>query len=148
MTVSKIIIAVEKENAIAEKAVAVGMNLANSLATSQVTIIHVIDPVLAIGNPDAGISPKQALSKLKEEGEAFLHHLRQPYAEQDNISCQLLTGKVVPELRQFTQRYRADILVIGIHYKRGFASLFGENLTKEIILKVSCPVLLTHVHPC
>lgn len=144
MTFSKILVAVEQENAVAQKALAVAINLAQSLTTSEVMLIHVIDPALALGDPDAGILPKQALSRLKEAGKTWLNDLLQPYSQEDNTSCQLLTGKVVPELCQFTHNYQADVLVIGLHHQRGFASLLGENFTKEIILKVHCPVLLTH----
>ncbi len=143
MVVSKILIAVER-NSNAYKSVKVGIDLAQSFKEAEVMLIHVIEPALAIGNPDAGILPEQALFRLQQEGEEFIKELIKPYQNLVNISFLLLEGKVIEEVRQMTKNYSADILIIGLHHQRGFASLFGDNLTKEIVLKVHCPVLLTH----
>ncbi|HAC62904.1 MAG TPA: hypothetical protein DCF68_05050 [Cyanothece sp. UBA12306] len=143
MTISKIMIAVDR-TAASFKAMDMGFSLAESLKKPEVLVIHVIDPAWAMGDPDAGILPEQALAKLKRESENFLQQLIKMYSKSLEPIYLILQGKVVTEIIEAAKNYQADILVLGTHSRKGLANLFVEDVVKEIIPHSPCPILL----PC
>ena len=99
MEFSKILIAVDRSSA-AFKAAQIGFTLAESLKTAEVLLIHVIEPTMAMGNPDGGIFPEQALAELRIEGEGFLQQLIEMYGKQVQSFHAVLEGKVSSEILQ------------------------------------------------
>ncbi|ACK72160.1 UspA domain protein [Gloeothece citriformis PCC 7424] len=143
MTISKVLIAVDK-TATAFKAAKLGFSLAESLKQAEVLLIHVIDPVWTIGDPDSGLFPEQASAKLRIETEDFLNQLIEMFGKNVKAFHVVLEGKIVTEIVQTAKNYDADILVLGVHPKTGFSRLFMEDVVKEISPLVSCPVLLAY----
>ncbi len=136
----KILIAVDsRENSIiiAQK----GFQLADQLH-AEAALIFVIDKSKAIGNPDAGIMPNDALTVLKKEAQATMEQLihlnNRPFSQMKFMP----EGSPNEDILQTADDWEADAIVIGINGKSGFTLWAMGSITQHIILHSKIPVIV------
>jgi nucleotide-binding universal stress UspA family protein len=140
MSFSKILIAVDQPP-LAFKVYQTGLALAESLGAT-VNLIHVVDPALAMGSPDLGISPPQALAKLKQEALAFLQQLAQLYPHQGQVFYFVAEGKPDSAILSAAQDYTADLLIMGSHSKPPLQEFLLGSVAASVLRRAPCPVML------
>lgn len=136
----KILIAVDsRENSIiiAQK----GFQLADQLH-AEAALIFVIDKSKAIGNPDAGIMPNDALTVLKKEAQATMEQLMHLNNRPLSQIKFMPEGLPKEDILQTADNWEADAIVIGINGKSGFTLWAMGSITQHIILHSKIPVIV------
>jgi len=140
MIYKKILIAVDsRENSmtVAKK----GFELAEQL-NAEAGLIFVVDISKAMGNPDAGILPNDALIILKREAQDSLDQL----IRMNNRSID--TIKFMPEglpkesIIKTAEIWGADLIVMGLHGKSGFGIFVMGSISQYISLHSKIPVII------
>lgn len=117
-----------------------GLMLVQQLS-AKVALIFVIDPSLAIGNPDAGISTEQELIILKKKAEKILDELAQMYNGLDLIKL-MPEGLPPKEIMKAAVIWQADLIVIGLRNHTGLLRLLSGNVGQFISRHLKIPVMI------
>lgn len=143
MNYKKILIAVDSsENSllVAQK----GFELAGQLK-AEAALVFVVDKSKAVGNPDAGIMPNEALIVLKKEAQDTLDLLiRLNNQKQDTIKF-MPEGLPKQDILKTSEFWEADLIVVGIHGKSGFSLWAMGSTTQHITLHSLIPVIVVPV---
>ena len=140
MTYKKILIAVDsRENSInvAKK----GFELAEQLH-AEVALIFVVDKSKAIGNPDAGITPNEALIELKKKAQDTLDRLIRLNNQTEETIKFMPEGLPKEEILKIAKVWNADLIMMGIHGKSGFGLWAMGSIAQHIILHSHIPVII------
>lgn len=119
-----------------------GVELAKQL-NAEIALIFVVDKTKAVGNPDAGIMPNEALIALKKEALDTLDQFIKIYGSDYNILKFMPEGNPKDDVLQTAEDWCADLIVVGIHGKSGFALFAMGSIAQHIILHSKVPVLIT-----
>lgn len=143
MMYKKILIAVDsRENSldVARK----GFELADQLQ-AEAALIFVVDKSKAVGNPDAGIMPNEALMVLKKEVQDTLEQLiRLNKREKETIKF-MPEGLPKEDILETAGIWGADLIVAGIHGKSGFNLWAMGSIAQHITLHAKVPILIIPV---
>lgn len=140
MIYKKILIAVDsRENSIdvARK----GFELAEQLK-AEAALIFVVDKSKAIGNPDAGIMPNEALIVLKKEAQDTLEQLIRLNNQKEDTIKFMPEGTPKDDILETAEIWKANLIVAGIHGKTGFALWALGSIAQHIVLHAQVPVLI------
>ena len=128
---------------------ALGLREAIRLAKDQqaaLRIVHVVDRTAIIGVAEAGMNPRPVLAKLARSGRAVLdaarHSAKQLGVEADIVLREPLTKRVADEVLSEAKRWRADLIVMGTHGRRGLRRLVLGSDAEHIVRMAAVPVLL------
>ena len=138
MKIDKILI-VADDSPSSVKAIQYGYNLARDLG-AKVTLLSVIDPSLALGNPDAGIFPDDALIDFKAKTGDFLERMKNKYG--DGVGTKLLSpvGDIQATVIDLAIKWDAGLIVAGTHGGKGLSELFKDGIIASIIHNSPIPV--------
>jgi nucleotide-binding universal stress UspA family protein len=140
MKTDKILIAADDSSA-GIKAIRYGFNLARELG-AKVMLLHVIDPVHASGNPDAGIFPDDALITIKTAAEDFMDRMQKEYGNNLDTELILPQGDVQNAIIDTALNWGAGLIVTGTHGRTGLDKLFNGSMAESIIHHSPVPVLV------
>lgn len=139
MTYKKILIAVDSSE-YSMNAAKKGLELAQQLSASA-ALLFVIDDSKAMGNPDAGIFPEQALIILKKEAETTLDQLADMCKGIDVVKF-MPEGHPTEDIIKTADTWKADLIVIGTHGRTGFMHLLMGSVAEHVVRHSDIPVLI------
>jgi nucleotide-binding universal stress UspA family protein len=140
MKADKILI-VADDSAPSTKAIQYGFELAIKLG-AKVTLLSVVEPGHALGNPDAGIFPDDALIVLKEKTKEFLNRVKSDYGSGIDIDLMSPVGDIQPTVIAIAVKLGADLIVAGTHGRTGLSKLFSGSVAESIIHHSPVPVVI------
>jgi len=125
-----------------------GLDEALKLARAErvrIRLLHVIDDSLAFNSPD-GAGANYVLEALRSSGrEALskaLERVRRAKLEAESTLIENFTGRVAEAIVEQAKRWRADVIVMGTHGRRGFGRLLIGSSAELVVRSSSIPVLL------
>ena len=140
MNIEKILI-VADDSAASVKAVRYGFDLARD-AGAKVLLLSVIEPMSAIGNPDAGIFPDDALMALKDRTDTFLRQMETAYAGSVETELRRELGDIQPTIIKTITDWGASLVIAGTHGRSGLNKLFTGRVAESIIQHSPVPVCI------
>lgn len=130
---------------------ALGLREAIRLAKDQnaaLRVVHVVDKMAIIGVAEAGMNPRPVLAKLARSGRAILDAARRSAkkagVEAETVLREPLTKRVADEVLREAKKWRADLIVMGTHGRRGVRRLVLGSDAEQIVRQADVPVLLLH----
>ena len=126
-----------------------GLREAINLAKDQgaaLRVVHVVDKAAIIGVTETGMNPRPVLAKLARSGRAVLdaarHSAKQLGIEADIVLREPLTKRVADEVLREAKRWKADLIVMGTHGRRGVQRLVLGSDAEQVVRQAGIPVLL------
>ncbi len=117
---------------------------------SKIRLLHIIDDTLAFSSPDgAGVNyvldalRGSALQALKDAGD----RVRRARLEAETGLVENFTGRVADAIVEQARRWRADVIVMGTHGRRGFDRLLIGSNAELVVRHSHIPVLLVPAGP-
>ena len=114
--------------------------LASSLASdngAKLLLVHVDEPIAAYGGAgDAYYIEPPDLTPVRR-------HLEMAIPTRPDVGYEhhLLSGDPAPELVQFAEQQKVDLIVMGTHGRTGFSRLLMGSVAEAVIRHANCPVL-------
>ena len=112
---------------------------------SKIRLLHIIDDTLAFNSPDgAGVNyvldalRGSARQVLKDAGD----RVRRARLEAETGLVENFTGRVADAIVEQARRWRADLIVMGTHGRRGFDRLLIGSNAELVVRQSQVPVLL------
>ena len=139
MSYKKILIAVDSSE-YSMKAAKKGLELAHQLE-AKAALLFVVDRSKALGNIDAGITHEQALLVLKREAELTLDELAKMYNGNDLLKF-MPEGNPEVDILKMAENWKADLLVMGTHGRRGLKHLFMGSVAERVLRHSVIPVMV------
>jgi nucleotide-binding universal stress UspA family protein len=117
---------------------------------SKIRLLHIIDDTLAFNSPDgAGVnymldalrgSAKQALTDASDR-------VRRAKLKAETGLVENFTGRVADAIVEQAKRWRADVIVMGTHGRRGLDRLLIGSNAELVVRQSQVPVLLVPAGP-
>jgi nucleotide-binding universal stress UspA family protein len=114
-------------------------------AGSKIRLLHIVDDTLAFNSPDgAGVNyvlealRGSARQALKDAGD----RVRRAKLEAETGLVENFTGRVADAIVEQARRWRADVIVMGTHGRRGFDRLLIGSNAELVVRQSQIPVLL------
>lgn len=118
-----------------------GFELADQL-NAEAALIFVVDKSKAIGNPDANISPNDALMVLKKEAQDSIEQtIRINNRSKETIKF-MPEGMPKDEILNTAKIWEADLIVVGIHGKSGFGLWAMGSISQYVTMHATVPVVV------
>lgn len=126
-----------------------GLRQALSLAKDQhakVKLLHVIDEFRVFSTPDGGLNAGAIVAALKRGGRQLLDRAARTAAARgvkpEAAMVENLSGRVADIVVDQARRWRADLIVMGTHGRRGVnRALLGSD-AELVVREAPVPVLL------
>ena len=126
-----------------------GVREAIRLATNQrarLRLVHVVDETVIIGAAEAGVDPAPLLAALIRDGRALLERMRRKAAKGgilvETAIRESTTRPVADAILSEARQWRADLVVLGTHGRRGIRRLVLGSDAEQILRLARTPVLL------
>ena len=126
-----------------------GLNEALRLAKSQkakVRLIHIIDELMIFSSSEAGLNIEPVLESMKRAGKRVLERAAKLAAARgmrpETELWENATGRVAEVLVARAKRWRADLIVMGTHGRRGVNRMLLGSDAELVVRNSPVPVLL------
>jgi nucleotide-binding universal stress UspA family protein len=112
---------------------------------SRIRLVHIVDDTPAFSSPDgAGVS--YMLDALRSSGRHILaralERVRRAKLGAESTLIENFTGRVAEAIVDQAKRWKADVIVIGTHGRRGFSRLLIGSSAELVARSSPVPVLL------
>jgi len=131
------------------KTAAAGLREAIRLARNQrakVRVVHVVDKIAIIGVAEVGMNPAPVLARLARSGRRLLEKARlsakKVGVEAETVLHEPLAKRVAETVLSEAKRWRADLIVMGTHGRRGVRRVVLGSDAEEVVRLAEVPVLL------
>lgn len=128
---------------------ALGLKEALRIARSgrgKLRLIHVVDMMVAVGDPALTFTASDILGMLTEEGKKVLARAKAAVSKAGiKAETRLIesgAGRVADRIVSDARRWRADLIVMGTHGRRGISHLVLGSDAELVIRATTVPVLL------
>ncbi len=115
-------------------------------ARAKLLLLHVVEEYAILGIPEAGASIGPVLDALKRTGRATLAKLersaRRAGARPETKLVEDFSGRVANAIVDQAKRWRADVIVMGTHGRRGLNRVFLGSDAELVARYSPVPVLL------
>ena len=125
-----------------------GLDEALKLARAErakIRLLHVIDDSIAFSSPD-GSGANYVLDALRSSGRDALaraeQRVRRAKLEAESTLVENFTGRIAEVIVEQAKRWRADLIVMGTHGRRGFDRLLIGSNAEIVVRHSQIPVLL------
>jgi nucleotide-binding universal stress UspA family protein len=112
---------------------------------AKLLLLHVIDDTVAFSSPD-GAGVNLVLDALRESGKSALaeaeEHARRAKLKAETVLLENATGRVAEAIVDQAKSWRADLIVMGTHGRRGVNRLLLGSSAELVVRNSSVPVLL------
>ncbi|NCT85327.1 MAG: universal stress protein [Comamonadaceae bacterium] len=130
----------------AEKGLTEAIALAR-LTGGQIRLVHIIDAMpVAVGADGLAGYAGEILPLLRDAGQQILAAARQRVVAAgvavDVTLREMLAGRVFEQVLEEADAWKADLIVIGTHGRRGVRRMFLGSDAEQILRSASVPVLL------
>jgi nucleotide-binding universal stress UspA family protein len=126
-----------------------GLNEALRLAKSQkakVRLIHIVDELMIFSSSEAGLNIEPVLESMKRAGKRLLDRAAKLAAAKgiraETELWENATGRVAEVLIGRAKRWRADLIVMGTHGRRGVNRMLLGSDAELVVRNSPVPVLL------
>lgn len=126
-----------------------GLQEAVRLAKEQgarLCLVHVIDQSAIPGLPSSGLYVRTVLEAVRRSGEVVLQHaanaVRVAGVDADSRMVDNFLGRVAEAIIDEAGKWRADLIVMGTHGRRGVSHLFLGSDAEMVVRMSDVPVLL------
>ena len=128
------------------QAVASGGNVSN------VTFVHVIEPLHLYGGLESRFSPEEK-KRLEEDSVSIAREYLGKLTKQLEdkgiaVKSEVLYGKVIDQLADYADANRVDLIIIATHGRSGISQLAFGSVADRIIRSTKVPVLLVRAPGC
>jgi nucleotide-binding universal stress UspA family protein len=117
---------------------------------SKIRLLHIIDDTLAFNSPD-GAGVNYVLDALRGSARQALKNagdrVRRAKLEAETGLVENFTGRVADAIVEQAKRWRADVIVMGTHGRRGFDRLLIGSNAELVVRHSHIPVLLVPAGP-
>jgi nucleotide-binding universal stress UspA family protein len=131
------------------KTAARGLREAIALAKDQAAalrVVHVVDKMAIIGVAEAGMNPRPVLARLARSGRAVLDEARRGAKKlgvhAETVLHEPVTKRVADAVLREAKKWRADLIVMGTHGRRGVPRLVLGSDAEQVVRLAEVPVLL------
>ncbi len=126
-----------------------GLREAIQLAKDQgakLRLVHVVDEGMAIGAAEAGVDMQDLVAGMVKSGRAVLERSRRA-AEKQGVRAEVaiyesMAGPTADTILRDAKKWRADLIVMGTHGRRGIRRLVLGSDAEQIMRETTVPVLL------
>ena len=112
---------------------------------ARIRLVHIIDDTLAFATPD-GAGVNYVLDALRKSGDDALSgaaaRVRRARIPAETDLVENVTGRVADAIVERAKRWRADLIVMGTHGRRGFDRLLIGSNAELVVRSSTVPVLL------
>jgi nucleotide-binding universal stress UspA family protein len=112
---------------------------------SRVLLLHVVDDMVAFSSPD-GAGVNVVLDALRASGRSALaeavERARRARVQAETMLLEKATGRVAEAIVEQAKRWRADLIVMGTHGRRGVNRLLLGSSAELVVRNSAIPVLL------
>jgi len=126
-----------------------GLNEALRLAKNQkakLKLIHIVDELMIFSSAEAGLNIEPVLESMKRGGKRILDRAAKLAATRgirpETELRENATGRVAEVLIARAKRWRADLIVMGTHGRRGVNRLVLGSAAELVVRNSPVPVLL------
>ena len=113
---------------------------------SALRLVHVVDDSALAMNPEAGIAAAPLVEDFAENGREILEEARVQASKQGaQVEVALhenFTGRVANVIVEEAKQWRADLIVMGTHGRRGIRHAVLGSDAEAVVRASVCPVLL------
>ena len=128
-----------------------GLKEALKLAKNQhakLCLLHVVDETIVFNTPEGGINIAPILEDMKRGGKRLLQKaekfaLAHGVKPEPNLR-ESVGARVADAIMWQAKRWRADLIVMGTHGRRGVNRMLMGSDAELVVRNVSVPVLLVH----
>lgn len=112
---------------------------------TKVLLLHVVDDTVAFSSPD-GAGVNLVLDALRASGKSALadaaERARRARMQAETMLLEKATGRVAEAIVEQAKRWRADLIVMGTHGRRGVNRLLLGSSAELVVRHSAIPVLL------
>jgi len=112
---------------------------------SRLLLLHVVDDIVAFNSPD-GAGVNLVLDTLREAGKSALANAaeygRRAKLQAETMLVEKATGRIDEAIVEQAKRWRADLIVMGTHGRRGVNRLLLGSNAELVVRHSTIPVLL------
>ena len=117
-------------------------------AGARLRLLHVVDESPLLTLPEAGYSIDTIIDELKASGQSVLAAAAKTAAAQgakcDSALVESMGLRVADQITAEAKRWRADLIVIGTHGRRGVQRMLMGSDAELVVRNTTVPVLLVH----
>ena len=117
-------------------------------AGARLRLLHVVDESPILSLPEAGYAMDTVIEDLKRSGKALLANVAKSVAAQgakcETAMVESMGMRVADQITAEAKRWRADLIVIGTHGRRGVQRLLMGSDAELVVRNTTIPVLLVH----
>ena len=126
-----------------------GIGAAVRLAKDQkarIRLIHVVDELVLMSTPEAGMLVGEAIDMLRDAGKAILAkavaRVRKAGIVAESTLVESVGGRAADLIVRDAKKWKADIIVLGTHGRRGLKRVVMGSDAEEVVRNTSIPVML------
>ncbi len=126
-----------------------GIGAAIRLAKDQkarIRLIHIVDELVLMSTPEAGVVLGEAIDMLRQSGKAILEkavsRVRRGGLVAESLMVESIGGRAADLIVRDAKKWKADIIVIGTHGRRGIKRMVMGSDAEEVVRSTSIPVML------
>ena len=113
---------------------------------SELRLVHIVDDSALAMNPEAGIAAAPLVEEFAEGGKLILDEARALAAAQgaqvETALHENFTGRVADLIVDEAKQWRADLIVMGTHGRRGIRHVVLGSDAQAVVHAAEVPVLL------
>lgn len=115
---------------------------------TRLRLLHVVDESPLLSLPEAGYTIDTVIDDLKRSGKELLANVAKTVAAQgakcETALIESMGVRVADQITADAQSWRADLIVIGTHGRRGMQRLLMGSDAELVVRNTTIPVLLVH----
>jgi nucleotide-binding universal stress UspA family protein len=116
------------------------------LTGARILLLHAVDTAAVAVTPEAGAAVASLYEAMREGGEQILAEARETVAKAgvavESVQLDTVSGRVSDLVIDHARTWRADLIVIGTHGRRGVGRLLLGSDAEQIVRGAPVPVLL------
>lgn len=126
--------------------------IASGCNVSNVTFVHVIEPLHLHGGLESSFSPEER-KRLEEDSVSISReHLGKLTKQLEDkgiaVKSEVLYGKVIDQLADYADANGVDLIIMATHGRSGISQWAFGSVADRIIRSAKVPVLLVRAHGC
>ena len=115
---------------------------------ARLRLIHIVDELMIFSSSEAGLNIEPVIESMKRSGKRILDRATKLAAARgirpETELWENATGRVAEVLVARAKRWRADLIVMGTHGRRGVNRLVLGSDAELVVRNSPVPVLLVH----
>jgi nucleotide-binding universal stress UspA family protein len=113
---------------------------------ARIRLIHVVDELVLMSTPEAGMMVGEAIDMLRDAGKSILAksvaRVRKAAIVAESTLVESVGGRAADLIVRDAKKWKADIIVIGTHGRRGLKRVVMGSDAEEVVRNTSIPVML------